>query len=384
MKKLKIPGPPPLVDLFDAGIQEEIDKAEVERNKGKNFRFPLSPSGFGSCGRKLAIELAEFKGLGIYPTIPDDTRSKRRFARGHDIEYSLLRQMKQYIPIGQVMKQQYLPMTITSDGKHQIGGSIDVLIDDKEAMIIDIKSKGTYWSNIASDKFQEEMDEIADSPHCVMFGSNSIFIMDIYKFYQEYSTDNFISRYFLQLNAYGCSPFAKEYISNTNPGEKGIKAVALLFENKNNHMMAEIRWVPDERLMKFAVDKIQKIYNYVVINKQDPTKFEADFTLGTLNCKMCPRREICWGDVRHPYNGPRTKWAVDTHAIKNGGDEIEKKYADYKKALQTESGFDKLEADLIKAMLNAEATKVRFSDDKVFELRRLKTPKPHMVLRQSK
>ena len=384
MTEYKVPGPPPLVDLLDAGIILELEKQEKARKKGKGIhRFPLSPSGFGSCGRKLAIELAEFSGLGIYPLILDDPRSRRRFSRGHDIEYSLLRQLKQYVPIGQTMKQQYLAMQPTSDGKYMIGGSIDVLIDDKESMIVDIKSKSTYWSNVSSDKFQEEMDGIADSPHCVMFGSNSIFITDIYEFYQEYPTDNFISRYFLQLNAYGCSPFAKEYVSNSNPGEKGVKVVALLFENKNNHIMAEIRWVPDERLYTFALEKMQRIYDYVVVNKQDPTKFETDFTLGTLNCKMCPRREICYGDVRHPYNGPRTKWAVDTKVM-DSGEELEELYENYKKALKTNAQFDKLEGELIKAIVNSNETKIRFSDDKVFEIRTLKSPSPHVVLRQSK
>lgn len=383
MKKTKIPGPPSLVDLFEVGAQEEIDKNEKERVKGKIKRFPLSPSGFGSCGRKLAIELAEFEGIGIYPIITDDPRSRRRFSRGHDIEYSLLKQMKQYIPIQQTMKQQYLPMEKTKDGKYMLGGSIDVLLDDKESLIVDIKSKSTYWSNVSSDKFQEEMDEIADSPHCVMFGSNSIYIMDIYEFYKEYSTDNFISRYFLQLNAYGCSPFAKEYISSSNPGEKGVKAVSLLFENKNNHIMAEIRWKPDERLYRFALDKMHEIYQHVVIDKKDPTTFEADFTLGSLNCKMCPRREICWSDAKHPYNGPRTKWAKDSSAIPSG-DRLEKLYLEYQKALKQETQFDIMENELIKTMLNLEETKVRFSDGRVFEIKRLKTPKPRMVLRQSK
>jgi len=357
----KIPGPPPLPALLDYGIQQEIDEDEKKRLDGKPGRFPLSPSQFGACGRKLAIDLSEYCGIKIYPNEPFDPRTKRRFTRGYDIEYSLLRQMRRYVPISQVCKQQLMPMAITPDGKHIIGGSIDVLFDDEQAMITDIKSKGTFWSNIYTDKFKEDMEEIAAHPLAEMFGENAIFITDIWEFYHQYPKDNFISRYFKQLNSYGCSPFAKEFVSNHHPGRKGIQVVSLLFENKNNHMMSEVRWVPDDRLYDEAIDNMQDIYKHVVIDKKPAEEYPADFSFGSLNCKLCSRNKVCYGDAKHPWNGPKRKWPRDINRIK-GGKAIDGIYLRLKQELTHSLEADKLEAELITALQNAKERKVKFSD----------------------
>lgn len=382
-ESFKIPGPPPLAALLDEGIQQEIDKEEKERIKGKITRFPLSPSQFGACGRQLAIALAEFEGLGIYPNEMMDPRSKRRFTRGYDIEYSLLKQTQKYIPIFQSFGQQYLEMAETPDKKYVIGGSIDKVFVTDESMIVDIKSKATYYSSTSSDAFQEEFDSLAETPGVEVFGDNAIFIKDIWEFYKSYPTDNFISRYFVQLNAYGCSPWAVNFMSNTFPGQKGIKAVALLFENKNNHQMGEIRWVPDKRLYDMAIDKIQDIYKHVVMEKKPPEQYPADFTLGSLMCRFCSRKTVCYADARMPYNGPKKEWPKDVAKLEQA-DKLLELYEKYKKALTEGAVADILEKDILTILNNQKVNRVRFLDDKVYDLQYRKTPKPHFKLKPSK
>lgn len=381
--EFKVPGPPAIADLLDVGIEESILKEEEERQKGKVERFPLSPSQFGACGRLLAIGLAEYIGQAIYPMQLLDSRSVRRFSRGYDIEYSMLRQLKKFVPIKQSFEQQYLDMDRTPDGKYVIGGSLDTLFLSQEHMIVDIKSKATYYSSTHSDTFDETFKSIAQMPGVKQFGENAYFIEDIETFYEQFNKDDFISRYFLQLNAYGACDWAANFKSNLFPDVVGIKAVALLFENKNNHMMAELRWVPSRKLYDFAIQRVKDIYQYVAIDKKDPTKYKADFTLGSLACRLCPRRTICWGDARHPYTGPKTKWAKDSNRLPNESS-LEKAYEEYKKALTTQISLDKLETELAKEMQASGESKIRFSDGKVFEVKALKSPKPHLAVRPSK
>lgn len=382
-EEVKIPGPPPLCALLDEGMNIEIEKDEAARLAGKTQRFPLSPSNFGGCGRKTAIDLAEFCGLKIYPSEPFDARAKRRFSRGNDIEKSLLYQAKRYIPIQQSFTQQYLPMAKTEDGKYVIGGSIDTLFVTEESMIVDIKSKATYWSNSHTDAFQEEFANFMNMPGVVVFGENSIFIKDVYEFYQSYDKDNFTSKYFLQLNAYGCSPFAKEFMSNAFPGSQGIKACSLWFENKNNHVMAEIRFAPDQRLYDYSIQKMQDIYKWVMIDKKIAEDYPADYTLGSLACRFCPRKQVCWDDVRHPYTGPSKKWATDTGRL-NNGNEIEEIYFQYKELLTKKVNCETVEEKLKVAIKNGGEHKVRMSDGAVYEIYHKKSPKPHMAIKRSK
>lgn len=364
-------------------MEQEIKKEEAERQAGKSHRFPLSPSQFGACGRQLAINLAETVGLGIYPIEPMDARAKRRFTRGYDIEYSLIKQLKRYVPIVQGFGQQYLAMDLTQDGKYSIGGSLDTIFMTNEHMIVDIKSKATYFSSYMSDSFEETFDKIRNMPGVREFGARSFYIENIEDFYEIYPKDDFLSRYFLQLNAYGACDWATSFRSNLFPGVVGISAVALLFENKNNHVMAELRWKPSQKLYKFAVNKMKDIYQWVVMDKKDPLQYKADFTLGTLACRLCPRKASCWGDTRHPYTGPKKKWAVDSQNTHNGA-ALEETYKKYKEALTDKAEHDRLELELIKEMTESKETKVRFSDGYIYELKELKSPKPHMELRRGK
>lgn len=379
----KIPGPPALADLLDVGIEEEIKKEEEERLKGKVNRFPLSPSQFGACGRLLAMSLAEYVGKGIFPLELLDSKSVRRFSRGYDIEYSMLRQMKKYIPIKQSFEQQYLNMDTTPDGKYIIGGSLDTMFLTDEHMIVDIKSKATYYSNSHSDTFTEMFDKISRMDGVTQFGERAFYIHDIDSFYERFEKDDFTSRYFLQLNAYGACDWAVNFKSNLFPESTGVKAVALLYENKNNHMMAELRWAPSRKLYDFAIQRMKDIYQYVVIDNKDPTKYKADFTLGSLACRLCPRKAACWGDARHPYNGPKKKWAKDADRLQNGEALIEL-YEKYKLSLTSKEDCEKLERELVKEIHATGETKVRFPDGLTYEIRELKSPKPHLALRPSK
>lgn len=381
--EFKIPGPPALADLLDVGIQEEIEREEQERLKGKIGRFPLSPSQFGACGRLLAMGLSEAVGKGMYPLELLDPRAKRRFSRGYDIEYSLIKQLKKYVPIQQGFGQQYLAMDLTPDGKYVIGGSLDTLFMTTEHMIVDIKSKADYWSNSHTGAFEELFDNIRNKPGVTEFGERSFFIHDIEAFYESFPKDDFISGYFLQLNAYGACAWAKDFRSNLFPGIVGVSAVALLFENKNNHIMAEIRWAPSQKLYDMAIAKMKAIYQWVAIDGKPADQYKADFTLGSIRCRLCPRKSACWGDTRHPYNGPKKKWAVDSRVVSNNN-ELEKCYEDYKKVLNEEDENKKIEQELIKEFVNSGERKIRFPDGSIFEVKELKTPKPHFVLRRSK
>jgi hypothetical protein len=383
MEEKKVVGPPALADLLDIGIEEEIKKEEAERQKGKVNRFPLSPSQFGACGRLLAMSLAEYVGKGIFPLELLDPRAIRRFSRGYDIEYSLLKQFKKYVPIAQSFGQQYLTMDTTPDGKYIIGGSLDTLFQTDEHLIVDIKSKATYFSSSHSDAFEETFAKIKEMSGVTQFGDKAYFIEDIDSFYERYNKDDFISRYFLQLNAYGACDWAVTFKSNLFPNSTGVKAVSLLFENKNNHVMAEIRWAPSRKLYDFAIQRMKDIYQYVAIDNKDPTKYKADFTLGSLACRLCPRKAVCWGDTRHPYTGPKTKWAKDSERLHNSS-QLGETYEKYKNALTTQSDLDKLETELVKEMQASGESKIRFADGKVYEIKLLKSPKPHLALRRSK
>jgi hypothetical protein len=383
-EKPPIPGPPPLADLLEVGMEEEIAKEEVDRLAGRgSSRFPLSPSQFGACSRLLAINLAETIGLGQWPLELLDARAKRRFSRGYDIEYSLIKQLKKYVPIAQGFGQQYLTMDLTQDGKYVIGGSMDTLFMSEEHMIVDIKSKATYFSSYMSDSFEETFDSIRNMPGVKEFGNRAFFIEDIDGFYERFTKDDFMSRYFLQLNAYGACDWARDFRSNMFPGVVGVSAVALLFENKNNHIMAEVRWKPSRTLYDFAIQRMKAIYQYVAIDKKDPLQYRADFTLGSLACRLCPRKANCWGDTRHPYTGPKKKWAKDADRLHNF-DALENKYAQFRNLLTSKDEHDKVEQELITEMVNSGEQKIRFADGKIWETRELKSPKPHFVLRRSK
>jgi len=380
-----IPGPPAITDLFAAGVEADLAEKEEKRKKFELERFPLSPSQFGGCGRNLAIDLAEFCGLKLYKKEMLNSRATKKFSRGHTIEYSLLRQFGFAVPsVKQSHKQQVIHMADTPDGKYVIGGSIDALLSTPDGnMIMDVKSKGTFYSVAYSDKFREEFEEIGMMEGVEKFGTDAYYIHDIDEFFHNFDRDNFLSGYFLQLNAYGAAPWSQNYKNNLFPDHRGICAVSLYFENKNNHQDVELRWAPSQTLYKYAVDRMQAIYKWVAIDKKDPLKYPTEYILGSLRCKLCARKENCWPGEKHPWIGPKKRWGKDTFKLKDGA-KLEEVYKKFKPALNSGKVANQYAAEIMALMEEMKVNKVTFSDGFVYEMKFLKSPKPHTELRRSK
>jgi CRISPR/Cas system-associated exonuclease Cas4 (RecB family) len=369
-------------DMLDEGTKKKLLEKRGKYN-------PLRPSASGKCTKELGYEYAHFKGYKEYPPEAFEPRVHRIFGKGHSLEYFMIRQFKEafeQVPEEMEMryKQQVVSIFTTPDGL-RVEGSIDhTFVLENTGGLIDYKTKGDKFSSWAKSKWDEENEKLSKNKYVQEFGDQAYYIEDL-KGFLETLNDPFLAMNFYQLNLY----FFDE---NRFLRDRGINHAALIYLNKNDSRVREIRFKPSEDVFKQIKDKLTLVHRTVERDKH-PENLPRDYNLGSAKCAFCSYSKQC-----HPNQNtlkeyfktfPDKKWPKDTSYMGRAvREELETVYEAYKQADEECKNKDKIEQRLINLLDKCKVAKVRFGDGAIYELRALKTGGvkggPRVVLRRGK
>lgn len=374
IKRLDLSTFPPITKQVDEGIELEIVKEFEEYNKREGKRYPLSPSGIGKCGLKLARDVAHYHGLADYRRLEGSRTAKlqRIFSRGHLLESALIGDIEKYTDLRIDLRQQRVHLfdvVYDSNPKSShsvpmvtaIEGDIDGLAVCKKSgfkILTDFKSKGAYYSAGFNDSIGEFFGNMLETGLVEDIGSNCYLIKDVNALFNVLPMDDFFVDYLLQLNSYAFSDWFRRI---------GLDGVALYYENKNTCANYEVRWKPDERLFEYAKNKFQYIYSTVMSKGAEAVPRE--FVQGSTRCKLCDYNDLCNG--KSEYKGqPRISGVLPS-----------KLETSYRETVLTQRKLEKTEGEILLEMERKGLTHIETSDGLVYEKKFLKSPKPHFELR---
>lgn len=378
----QILGPP-------AGYVDYLNESQEAPATGEARKyFPLRPSSAGKCERELAHELAEYRGLATYPKEVMKAETKRIFDMGHSVEYSVLKQFDKVEGFQSRYGQQTLDMFDLNSGEI-IEGSLDKCffvtrqIEGKEYRgVIDIKSKKDKFSSWSSTNWSETDEKLSRMASVERITDTLFYVDDLAAFLKELGNDGYSKAYFapnfIQLNMYANNDFLLR---------RKIDHASIIQYNKNDSRMREVRFRPSAEVYQQTKEKFLRVEHYVDVDK-DPTLAKKEFVLGSIKCAFCQFNKECWpeADALKEYfaTWPKRKWPERTSDLGDVGDTLEDLYEQYYTTESAVSDLARIESELISVLEANKIQKVKFADDAVFELKFLKSPRPHLEFRRTK
>lgn len=371
---MKIPGP-------KTGFTDLIDEAllKVESEKNTNY-FPLRPSAAGYCSRRLAYDLMQYRGHAVYEKEVRRPDTLRLLNLGSSIEWHSIKNFDLIREVDETFKVKYKQQSVVlfrlRDTNELVEGSIDLALVGLDCGgIADVKSKGDKFSKAFKTAWDESIEAFRNFKTLVQLSSTAFYAPDLDALLEELK-DPFFADNFHQVNSYLCTQWAKDH---------GFNFGLIYRYNKNSSEHLEIRFSPSDKLAKAFQDKCNKVN--AAVEAQDPESVPKDYMLGSSRCAFCPYAKECWGtaDSLKEYftTFPQKKWPVDTKLLEQE-DEIEALFADYLEGTKGSLLQSESEEKLLKILVEGGIEKVRFKNGQVYEVKALKSPKPHFELRRSK
>ena len=368
-------GPPvSYIDLLDAHMLEQQEKELA----GPAKYFPLRPSASGFCARALAYSLNEYRGKAKYKPDIKEPSVMRLLNLGSSIEFNVLRMFSSVDFFQVKYKQQSLSFFPVNE-KEIIEGSIDfVFYIPGHKAIGDVKSKGDKYSSYTDSKWNEELEKLSNMKNCAKISDQAFWVEDLPKFLNELN-DPFFADNFVQLNMYACNQFIKE---------RGIDHALILRYNKNNSKMLEVRFKPSQKVADYVEKKFKDVATAVDVGA-GPEEINREYHLGSMRCAFCRFNTECYPDsnAKKEYfaTWPAKDWPKDTDRMAQELEqELDGLYEELKTAEKNTEKVKQIEEKLIFALDKERIRKVRFKDGHVYELKHLKSPRPHLELRRSK
>lgn len=370
----KIPGPPiGWTDIIDYEIMERQRIEEENRNSN-----PLRPSSAGFCGRRLAYELGEHR--KVIPKIekkPMEPHVWRLFKLGYAVEresLSALRLIKEIdVRYGQQILQFFKIKRGEGIKEEWMEGSPDgVVWSETHKGIFDVKSKKDRFSKIFKSEWEETLEDFDQFESLIKLSPTSYYADDLLEFIQELGWEDFLVDNLCQLNLYALSDFIVE---------RGIDHAFILRYNKNSSQHLEIRFRPSKVVYEIVKEKFNRVS--LSVDKNEIEKVKRDFTLGSMRCAFCPYSKVCWKEdaLKEWFRTfPRKKYPARVAEDET----LVALFDAYESYLKTEDKSLRLREELIKTMIEKELYFVQLPNGNMFELKHLKSPKPHFELRRTK
>jgi hypothetical protein len=359
-------------DLLDYEITEVIKNRAKEPRKSN----PLRPSAAGYCTRRLAYDYAAFRGLATYETGLQNPATYRLLELGHSVEYAALRTFNLLKIVDQRYKQQVLNFfeiehIDDKTEKEIVEGSCDVVFWSKSfKAIADVKSKKDKFSYSHKSQWDEDIEAFSHMPELHQLSDTAFYADDLPAFIKTLG-DDWLTDNLYQLNLYACSDFMVS---------RGVDHAFIYRYNKNDSRHLEIRFRPSREMF----DRVRQKYNLAAraVDDGDPRLAPRDFQLGSMRCAFCPYKEYCWEDADPLKSWYRTlpskRWPKCLPA------DQDVQFLELEEARKSLDIVDNLEAQCAKIMLDLQFDVVRLSNGHIYELKYLKSPRPHYEVRRSK
>ena len=381
-------GPPVgYVDLLDADLMAK----QAKQAAGPRTSSPLRPSSAGQCARRLAFEEAEFAGLAPQTSEKREPEVARLLEFGNSVEYHVINMfqkmematLKALIPDIETFKvtykQQVVSITALPDGR-VIEGSMDLcFVSNKFKGVLDVKSKKDKFSSWTRGNWDETSDKLNNMASVRKVNERFFWVDDLPAFLDELP-DPFLADNFYQLNLYAMTDFIQE---------RGFDHASILQYNKNSSEMREIRFRLSKEISDYVKAKFSLVHDAVHTHK-DPMQVPREAYLGSLRCAFCQHAQKCWGDAANAKQEyfdtfPDKQWPKDTNRLQPEiGGRLEELFGDYAAAQAKGNEADAIEAEICSIMDEARVNKLRLPDKTVWDLKLLKSPKPHFELRRGK
>lgn len=383
MSKPKILGP-------EVSLAEILDHYTTENSKGRSgFYFPLRPSSAGKCERRLAYELANFRGLRSDEAEVFEPHVTRLLDLGHYVETHLLKQYRYAFNQADAgMQTKYQQQTLSffklPHAEEFIEGSLDaVFVSPKWKALIDVKSTKDSWSSYFKSKWSEKIAAFKKDQLVTEIDESSFYIDDIEAYRQSCKDASFLSN-MLQLNFYFHSTCKFLPL-------RGITFCSLLYYNKNTSEVREVRFKPNKESYEYVKEKFLRVSEAVDLHK-DPERTEKEFALGSFSCAFCPFANECWGDKidsKKEYfkTWPKKRWPKDVDRLAEET-ELRELLATIQKADAALEEKQVAEEEMVKLLDKRGVSKIRFDENNVYEVKQLKTGGvgggPRRVIRRGK
>ena len=378
-KAIKILGPAlGYTDLLDHFTTKKLEKSLEE---GATKYHPLRPSASGQCERQLTMKLIEYRGGEKFPKSVHAPAIDRLFKLGHSVEFSALRNFQAIEGLTQRYKQQTLDFFELKRGKKSlptelVEGSCDVVFYTKKFRGIgDVKSKKDAWSNCYKTRWEEDVEKLRSMDSTVEISPTAFFIDDLPAYLEELG-ENFSSDNFYQLNLYANSKFMKD---------RGIDHAFLYYYYKNTSQHYEIRFKPSDEIFNRVKDK----FNRISVNADKGVIPEqCDFTAGTMRFAFCDCHDMkpyFRGDGKKEWfaTWPKKKWPSDLDRLDDTA-ELRQLFDNYQDLEDKMSEKDRTELNIARILSKQKCNKVKLDNGDVYDLKYLKSPRPHYALRKGK
>lgn len=355
-------GFPDLID-HEITLKQQIDIEK--RLTGKIKYHPLRPSAAGHCSRKLALELEEYRGIAFHKKPILQPNIIRLFDLGHRVESSVINNL---LMIGgfEVRYRQQVVSLFNLPSGDLIEGSIDlVLWSDMYKCIADVKSKKDKWSAGFKSGWDEllakfsKFDSLEKITDCAFYADDLQALID--ELDGDFMTDNL-----LQLNLYANSEFIRQ---------RGIDVATLIYYNKNDSRLFELRFNPSQEVFNETKRKFEAVDKAVTERKVDT--LYCDFPLGTLRHSVCDCHKIksyLTDDPSRLYFDtlPPKSWPREVSRLKSGK-KLSGLYNTFVQAKKDSQKAEKAEQAIIEVMQSERIQKVKFEDGTAYEAKFLKT-----------
>lgn len=366
-------------DILDKFIKEKVKK-DSERPRS----FPLRPSAAGHCSRKLAYDLMEYRGKQTYSKDLFSPAVYRLLNLGHSVEYSALQNFKLVEDLQVKYKQQAVTLfrleDVNKKEQELIEGSVDAVFvldspEEKYKAVVDIKSAKDSFHKAFTTKWESTLDKFK-SMSTVETISDTAFYIDSLPAFLEENRDPFLADNLYQLNLYACSNFMKI---------RGIDHAVIYKYGKNDSRHYELRFRPSDAI----AEQIEKKFNDInqKVAKDQPEKVVKDYNLGSARCAFCPYQKQCWPEVdanKAFFNKLKGKEPVEVRQLGDLGNEIERCLSTLTDMEPSVDKRDSFKEQVVNFLLENKVYYFKLDNGRVYELKFLKSPKPHYELRASK
>jgi CRISPR/Cas system-associated exonuclease Cas4 (RecB family) len=371
MSNIKVLGPEVgYVEILNTLTQEIID----ERAKEPSKYNPLRPSSAGKCTKELGFEFMEYRGFATYPADSKTPEVHRLLNFGYHVENHVINEFRDAFkrmpkPIEIKYKQHTLSFFKLTDGT-RIEGNIDlVLVSEKFKCVADIKSKKDKFSAFYKTSWEELTGKLSGMKSVYKFGEESYWVDDLSAFITDLD-DPFFAANFYQLNLYF---FDEHHFLR----EKGVDHAAILQLNKNDSRMREIRFRPSEKVYEETKTKFLKVQE-VIDRDKSPDALPKDYVLGGSKCGFCRFRKECWPDddalKAHFATWPKKFWPKDLDRLDRAPrEQLTALFEEYERLGSEAQNLEKVETEIIRTLDNIKVRKVRLDQDRVYEVRQLKS-----------
>jgi hypothetical protein len=358
-------------------IKKQLDESLVKHHKENPYqKFPLRPSSAGYCSKRLGFDLAGYLGkMEVKPEVKAPNVI-RLLSLGHSIEYAVFQNFK-VSPITVAYQQQVVTfMKLEPEEAPLIEGSVDgVFIWDDYKAVVDCKSAKDSWSSSYRSRFDETQDWIRSIPGVEEIYDGEFYVNDMETFVEAIRGD-FLFDNIAQLNVYLGAGFFQT---------RGITEGVILKYCKNDSEIYLIRFPFSQALFDEVKNKFQDVYTKVTQDKIHELK--CDYPLGSIICAFCPYKDQCRGEdalkswLNNEY--PNKKWPTKSSKSENHK-MLEHLFNEFSQCENSLEYKKELEEKISQLCEKEQINKIELDNGDVYELKLLKSPRPHISIRKGK